>query len=112
MGENMVARFLRKNGCTLIKRNFQTRFGEIDMIAETQEYILFVEVKIREEDTVVPIEEVVDARKRKRMLLAAERFLTLYHTELCPRFDVALVTAQPGEDGSETYRLRYIKNAF
>ena len=89
-----------------------TRFGEIDIIAETKEYILFVEVKTRKEDTPVPVEEAVDPHKQKRIRMAAQRFLTLYKTDLQPRFDAALVTVFQREDGQQGYRLRYIKNAF
>ena len=35
-GEEMVARFLREKGLNLVKRNFVTRFGEIDIIAEDE----------------------------------------------------------------------------
>ena len=108
----MVARFLRENGYSLVKRNFVTRFGEIDIIAESAEYILFVEVKTREENAIVPPEEAVDGKKQKRLRLAAERFLTLYKTDLQPRFDTALVTVFEKEDRKKGYRLHYIKNAF
>ena len=108
----MVARFLRKNGCSLVKRNFMTRFGEIDIIAESGEYILFVEVKTREENTLVSAKEAIDSHKQKRLRLAAERFLMLYQTDLQPRFDAALVTVFETEEGKKGYRLHYIKNAF
>ena len=89
-----------------------TRFGEIDIIAESAEYILFVEVKTREENSLVPPEAAVDPHKQRRMRLAADRFLMLYKTDLLPRFDVASVTVFEKEDGKKGYRLRYIKNAF
>ena len=43
-GEDRTAAFLRKRGFAIIKRNYQCRFGEIDIIAEDREYIIFVEV--------------------------------------------------------------------
>ena len=111
-GEDMVARFLRKNGYTLVKRNFITRFGEIDIIAESAEYILFVEVKTREDQGLVSASEAVDMHKQKRLRLAAQRFLALYQTDLQPRFDAALVTVYEKPDGRKGYRLHYVKNAF
>ena len=42
-GEDRVATFLRKNGWSVIKRNYQCRFGEIDIIADNDEYIIFVD---------------------------------------------------------------------
>ena len=40
-GERLTAEFLRSKGCTVIKMNYHSRFGEIDIIAETKEYIIF-----------------------------------------------------------------------
>ena len=48
-GERLTAEFLRSKGCTVIKMNYHSRFGEIDIIAETREYIIFTEVKTRAE---------------------------------------------------------------
>ena len=48
-GERLTAEFLRSKGCTVIKMNYHSRFGEIDIIAETKEYIIFTEVKTRAE---------------------------------------------------------------
>ena len=39
-GERLTAEFLRSKGCTVIKMNYHSRFGEIDIIAETKEYII------------------------------------------------------------------------
>ena len=39
-GEYLTAEFLRKNGYTVVKRNYHCRYGEIDIIAETKEYII------------------------------------------------------------------------
>ncbi len=111
-GERLVADFMRKKGCTVIKRNYQCRFGEIDIIAETREYIIFTEVKTRAEGSIVSPAESVDRRKRERILLAAEDFLCKYETVLQPRFDVAEVTVFKKSDGRNGYRLNYIKNAF
>ena len=46
-GESRVADFLRSKGCTVIKRNYQSRFGEVDIIAESGDKIHCVEVKTR-----------------------------------------------------------------
>ena len=111
-GERLVADFMSKKGCTVIKHNYQCRFGEIDIIAETREYIIFTEVKTRAEGSIVSPAESVDRRKQERILLAAEDFLCKYETVLQPRFDVAEVTVFKKSDGRNGYRLNYIKNAF
>lgn len=111
-GEDMVCRFLMKNGYDILKRNYGCRFGEIDIIAEGKDYIIFVEVKTRKADSLVPIENAVDIKKQKRLILTAEEFLSKYETDLQPRFDVALVTVNEKAKSGSGYSLRYIPNAF
>jgi len=111
-GEDMVARFLQKNGFIIIKRNYQCRYGEIDIIAENHDYILFVEVKTRKKDSLVPPEFAVDAKKQQRIRLTAEDYLSKYDCELQPRFDVALVSVDDKPKNGSGYTLKYIENAF
>lgn len=111
-GESLVASFLRKNGCAVIKRNYSCRFGEIDIISETDEYIIFTEVKTRAEDSLVAIEDAVSQAKTARLRATAQSFLAKYETKLKPRFDAALVTVYKRDDGTDGYKLKYIKNAF
>ncbi len=46
-GENLAAKYFRKNGYRVIERNFSTRFGEIDLIVNKKGVLVFVEVKTR-----------------------------------------------------------------
>lgn len=107
-GEDRVATFLRKKGAAVIKRNYSCRFGEIDIIAEYKEYILFVEVKTRKENSLISGEEAVDSHKRERISLTAMDFIRKTHCKLQPRFDVACVTVTENNE----FKLKYIKNAF
>ena len=109
-GELLVAEFLRRSGYTVVKRNYRSRFGEIDIIAENSEYIIFTEVKTRSANSLFTPAEAVNAAKRRRRLLTAEDFLAKYETSLQPRFDVAEVIVSGG--GGDRYKLNYIKNAF
>ena len=111
-GEDRVASFLRKNGCSVIKRNYHCRYGEIDIIAETEEYIVFVEVKTRKANSIVSPAESVDAFKQERIIKTASDFIAKTECQLQPRFDVAEVTVISNKDGSLSYSLNYIKNAF
>ncbi len=107
IGENKVASFLRKNNFSIVKRNYVCKYGEIDIIAENDEYILFVEVKTRKQDSLVSGSEAVDVFKQNRIMLTAEDYIVKTRCELQPRFDVAEVTVIEGK-----YKLRYIENAF
>lgn len=111
-GEQLTAEYLIKNGCAVVKRNYRSRFGEIDIISQTNEYIIFTEVKTRKDASAVSPAEAVDIHKQKRIILTAQDYLSKYETELQPRFDVAEVTVYKRKDGSDGYKLNYIKNAF
>lgn len=111
-GESRVADFLRNKGCTVIKRNYQSKYGEIDIIAQSGDKILFVEVKTRKENSMVSGLEAVDIKKRHRILLTANDFIVKTECRLQPRFDVAEVTVSENGRELEKYLLNYIKNAF
>ena len=111
-GEDMVARFVQSKGYTVVKRNYQCRYGEIDIIAEKEGIIAFIEVKTRKADSLVPIEFAVDSHKQKRLLSTAQEYLSKTDCELQPRFDVALVTVTPNPQSGSGYSLKYIENAF
>ena len=111
-GEKRVAAFLRKRGFNVIKRNYQCRYGEIDIIAENDEYILFVEVKTRKENAFISGALAVDSHKRSRMTLSAQDYISKTFNDKQPRFDVAEVTAFEKEDKTLGYNLKYFENAF
>ena len=112
--EIMVAGVLRKNGAIVSKMNYRSRYGEIDIVAETRKYVLFVEVKLRKKDSLVSAAEAVDGYKQQRILLTAKDYLSKAHLDedLTVRFDVAEVTYETDKDGKIVYTLNYIKNAF
>ena len=111
-GERKVAEYLRQKGYIIVKTNFRDRFGEIDIIAENNNELVFVEVKTRTENSLVSGLEAVDTHKQQRLYKTAMSFLQRINGEYEPRFDVAEVTVVHKEDGKLSWRLKYIKNAF
>ena len=110
--EKRVAQFLRRRGFSVIKRNYQCRYGEIDIIAENNEYILFVEVKARKENALISGADAVNGKKRQRIVLSAQDYITKTLCEKQPRFDVAEVTVSEKPDGNVGFSLKYFENAF
>ncbi|MCQ2478754.1 MAG: YraN family protein [Clostridia bacterium] len=111
-GEQMVAEYLKGKGAVIVKRNFSDRYGEVDIIAEDDKNIIFLEVKTRNESAIVSGLEAVDAGKMKRTKNAAENFIRRLNTDLPPRIDVAEVTEYKRNDNTVGYKLNYIKNAY
>ena len=73
--ENMVANFLEKNGHYILKRNFKTKWYEIDIISLKNKTIYFTEVKYRKNSKFGGAENAISATKQKQMNFAAELFL-------------------------------------
>lgn len=110
-GEEIVADFLAKNGFIIYKRNYHSKYGEIDVIAEKGNLLLFVEVKTRSENPLVSAKEAVDINKQQRIKATAKDFLRKTHKEYMCRFDVAEVSVSIGDKGFK-YKLNYISDAF
>lgn len=106
-GENFVAEYLKNKGFIISARNYHSRFGELDIIAENNEIILFVEVKTRALGSLALPKEFVDKNKRAKIIATAQYYISNNGVDLQPRFDVAEVT--PTASG---VRLNYIENAF
>lgn len=112
-GENFVAEYLKSKGYIIIKRNWRdSRYGELDIVAENREYIVCVEVKTRGKNALVSGTEAVDYAKRQRTVNASHSFVKKLRTDLPLRIDVAEVTVIDETDGKFKFKLNYIENAF
>lgn len=111
--ELMVAAYLRKSGYIISKMNYRCKYGEIDIVAENDKYVLFVEVKMRGKNALVSPAEAVDAVKQHKIMLTAKDYLSKAHLgDIQPRFDVAEVFEEESTAVDRRYRLHYIRNAF
>lgn len=108
-GEIYAARFLRENGFDLIAGNYRRRVGEIDIIAEKNGTIFFVEVKTRGENPMFRPMEAVDSYKRERLKAAAALYLKDIAQERISQFDV--IEVMLGKN-YELININRIENAF
>jgi putative endonuclease len=97
-GEDYAAMLLEEAGYRILARNFSTRRGEIDIIAQQGDIIAFVEVKTRAFPGLYPPAAAVDACKQRRILRAAAEYLVQNPLDLQPRFDVFEIIAARGPD--------------
>jgi putative endonuclease len=102
--EDLCAGLLRAAGLTLLERNWRCRLGEIDLIAEERDMLVFAEVRMRTGPGFGGAGESVTAAKRQRLLAAARLYLVRRPESLC-RFDVFLV------DGVAS-SVQWIRDAF
>lgn len=88
-GENVAAQFLEAHSFRILNRNFRTRSGEIDIIAQSGRTIVFVEVKTRSNTAYGQPAEYVTRRKQEKLLKAALYYLhSLGQDDAPARFDV------------------------
>ena len=112
-GEDFVVQFLKSKGYIILKRNWRdSRYGELDIVAENKQFIIFVEVKTRQKNALVRGIEAVDFAKQQRTKNAANSFMRKLRTNLPPRIDVAEVIVKSENDVLFEFELNYIENAF
>lgn len=106
-GEAAIVEYLQNEGYDIYARNFQTRGGEVDIIARKGEVLAFVEVKTRRVESFA-LSEVVTISKQRKIIRAARAYLFRYRmSDVVIRFDVAILTGD-----ARTWKLNYIPNAF
>lgn len=71
-GEELAAKYLAGKGYTMLRQNARTPYGEIDIVAQHGEQVVFVEVKARTSRAYGTPEMAVTARKQQHLLAAAE----------------------------------------
>jgi len=74
-GEDIAADYLKKNSYKIIDRNWKNQYGEIDIIAEKKNNLVFVEVKSKNKNQILP-ETKVDFSKRKKLTKIVKFYLT------------------------------------
>ena len=112
IGEDLVAKYLKSQDFIILRRNYHSKFGEIDIIAESREYLLFVEVKTRKKGSPIPPAMAVTSLKQRKIALTAFDFISKARIDTNFRFDVAEVEYSVDGNGEMKFSLNYIKNAF
>ncbi len=108
-GEHLAAEFLEARGYRILARNYRTRWGEVDLIAEDGQTMVFVEVKVRRDDRFGGPGASITSAKQVRIARLAQRYLAERRLgdRLC-RFDVVLIWG----DDPKTRRIELLVGAF
>lgn len=112
LGETYASEYLEAKGYRILERNFFSRFGEIDIIAEKDRYLCFVEVKTRGPRAIAKPAEFVTPDKQRKIRLTADYYIATKgrrFTHCQPRFDCIEVYTNAGGDPE---RIHHIQNAF
>lgn len=105
--ERLAAKFLRNNGLKIKATNFSCKLGEIDIIADDEGTLVFVEVRHRRSPKFGTPAETVTFRKQKKLINTSQYYMQRHKTDTPCRFDVIESTKD-----AEKYCFNWIKNAF
>jgi putative endonuclease len=107
-GEERAAEYLQNEGFRILVKNYRYSHAEIDLIAQKDKLLIFVEVKTRSGTGFGLPEEFVNYTKTRLILKAAEQYIFDTDWKFDVRFDIVSVLILP----NGTLNIRHIKDAF
>ena len=108
--EQIALEYLAEKGLVLLTRNFSTRRGEIDLIMNDGDHLVFIEVRFRKSPTFGSAEESITQKKCQRLTAAALGYMQVNKltNHVQARFDA--VTVRPDKNKPWGYSVNWIKN--
>lgn len=110
-GEEAAKQHLIKCGYKIIEQNYRCRYGEIDIVARDNDYLVFVEVKARSSSYFGLPCEAVNYNKRAKIIMCAQNYISQNNIDCAVRFDVVEIMLK-NKENLEACGINLIKNAF
>ena len=105
--EELASKFLSEKGFQIICSNWHYGKGEIDIVAEKDNTMVFVEVKTRESNIFGEPETFVTRKKQRQVIKTADAYIQMKNIALESRFDVISVIL-----GKNKFEIHHIEDAF
>jgi putative endonuclease len=109
LGEKTARKFLKKQGYRIRETGFRCRHGEIDIIAQRKDWLVFVEVRTKSNLEFGTPEESITQAKKERLIASALTY-TSTHQNLPPLWRIDVVAVELNDKG-KTKRIELIENA-
>jgi putative endonuclease len=106
-GEELARKLLLDKGYKILHCNWKSGKREIDIIAENQDFIVFVEVKTRTDDNFMHPRQAVTSEKQKSIIYAAENYLKKYNIDKESRFDIISIMPK-----GKSFEAEHLEDAF
>lgn len=108
LGEDLAAKLLQDHGYKILERNFRSKVGELDIVAEESGWLVLVEVKCRFPGQFSLPEEAITPSKIRHIARAGEYYQMVKHSPLDgPRIDVVAIEF---DESGRVSRQEIIKN--
>lgn len=104
--ERIAEQYLCQQGLTLVTRNYHCRFGEVDLIMRHGETLVFIEVRYRASSKFGGAAASIHVAKQRRIIAAAQNYLTTLRTTPACRFDAILMNKV------DQSHVEWLQNAF
>ena len=110
LGEKIAVEFLKRHKYKIRETNFRCPQGEIDIVAEKENCLVFVEVRTKMSREFGTPEESVTATKKEKLISLALAYLNS-HEDLPSLWRIDMVAVEMGRDGKVS-RVELIENAI
>lgn len=107
IGESIACDTLRNNGYKILRRKYIFNRAEVDIVAEKDDLIIFVEVKTRISSYLTDPSLLVSLGKQKQVIRAADQYIKDFYPENEWRFDIMVVITN-----SDYTSIEHIEDAF
>ena len=106
-GEDIASFFLIKKDYKILARNWKMGANEIDIIAENENFIVFIEVKTRSGNYLEHPRTAVAATKQKAIIKTADQYIHKHNIDKESRFDIVTIIKS-----NDKFEITHIENAF
>ena len=110
--ELACCKYLQQQGLKLLDKNYHGRRGELDLVMQDSNTVVFIEVRYRKDNAFGGALESITPSKQEKLRLTAEQYLQKETHLTQGRFDVVAMTGMIQNNGSCNYSFEWIKNAF
>jgi len=107
LGEEAAADYLRKQGYTILERNWRFQKAELDIIAQKDNCLAIVEVKTRSTSDFGNPQDFVNSKKIKLSVKAVNEYVSLKNIEVNVRFDIIAVIRH-----ATNFEILHLEDAF
>ena len=107
LAETLAQHLLESNKLKLLEKNYHCRYGEIDLVMQDQNTLVFVEVRFRNSEKFGGAVESIDFKKQNKLRITAQHYMQKHNSKLNARFDVVTLSSLTDKN-----KINWIKYAF